>query len=85
MILNLYAIKDELSEFASPITIKDDENAKRYFRHIVSENKMMRDNPEDFSIWHIGTFSTETGQIAFRQPEKLEGAKAFIREEKTND
>ena len=76
MIFNLYCIKDELSEYASPITIEDDAQAKRYFRYTVENTKMMKDNPEDFSIWHCGYFDTETGQISGTEKKLLERAKS---------
>ena len=76
MIFNLYVIKDELSEYASPITIEDDAQAKRYFRFKIENTKMMADNPEDFSIWYTGKFDTETGEIKADKLKLIERAKS---------
>lgn len=57
----LYSVKDELSEFAAPIMIKDDALAKRYFREMIERTPIMKGNPTDFSIWAIGEFDTNTG------------------------
>lgn len=84
MIFNLYAIKDELSEFAAPMVIQDDTQAIRYFKNKVFENKMMLDNPEDFSIWRIGKYETETAIIEYQAPEKIISAKSFVRKENNN-
>ena len=80
MIFNLYAVKDELSEYASPVTIETEAQAKRYFRHIIETTKMMADNPEDFSIWEVGKFDTETGTIKSKQPKLIERAKGVKHE-----
>lgn len=76
MMLNLYTIKDELTEYAPPVTIQTDELAKRYFREITKENKMMSNNPEDFSIWYIGNYDTEDGTIEPCRPKLIERAKS---------
>lgn len=75
MIFKLYAIKDELSEFAAPVTIETEEQAKRYFRQLVETTKMIKDNPEDFSIWEIGTYNTESATIKSHYPNLIERAK----------
>lgn len=77
MIFNLYAIKDELSEFAAPLCIEDDAQAVRFFKNKVFENRMMMDNPEDFSIWKIGKYETETAIVTYSAPEKIISAKSF--------
>lgn len=76
MIFHLYAIKDELSEYASPITIETEAQAKRYFRQMVENTKMMADNPEDFSIWEVGKFDTENGTITSALPKLIERARS---------
>lgn len=62
MILKTYAIKDEHNGYATPIPFPNDETAKRYFREMQQENITIRYTPEDFSIWRLGTFNTETGE-----------------------
>ena len=81
MMFKMYAIKDELSEFASPLAIQDDAQAKRYFRYEVSKTKLMSDNPEDFSIWEVGDFDSETGVVMGKTPKLVERAKSTRKEE----
>ena len=63
LILNMYALKDELNGFAPPIPFNNDEIAKRYFKEMCAENITVKYSPMDFSIWHIGEFNTTTGTI----------------------
>lgn len=71
MIFGLYAIKDELSGFASPIPMEDDKQAKRYFKQRLIDTPIMKSNPTDFSIWCIGQFDTNTGVIRAFNPADL--------------
>ena len=63
MTLKMYAIKDELNGFAPPIPMANVEVAKRYFREMLQGNNTMKIEPKDFSIWAMGTFNTETGEM----------------------
>lgn len=72
MKFELYAIKDELSEFAAPIPIPDEPQARRYFRETVKATPMMANNPEDFSIWKVGEYDTENGSLAGIRPLLIE-------------
>lgn len=80
MKLRLYAIKDELSEFEPPWACEDDAQAKRTFRYRVDTTKMMADNPEDFSLWHVGEYDTKTGETGSELPfaELIERAKGKV-------
>lgn len=72
MIMNLYAIKDELNGFTWPTPIPNDEMAKRHLREMITNNPSMKIEPKDFSIWRIGEFNTETGLISNNNPKMLE-------------
>lgn len=61
MILEMYAIKDELNGFTTPIPINTEEIAKRYFKDQMLGNPTMKNSKEDFSLWKMGTFDTESG------------------------
>lgn len=61
MILEMYAIKDELNGFTTPIPINTEEIAKRYFKDQMIGNPTMNNSKEDFSLWKMGTFDTESG------------------------
>lgn len=71
----LYAIKDDLSEFAAPIAIiarSDDEVGKRYFRKMCQTTDIMIGNEDQFSLYKVGEFDTETGNITNYDPEFIE-------------
>lgn len=63
MTLNMYAIKDELNGFTSPIPFMSEELAKRYLKDQVMSNPTIGNTPKDFSMWHVGLYDTETAQF----------------------
>lgn len=63
MIDNLYAIKDELSGYGSPVPIPDEAQALRWWHNMLTDNRLMASSPKDFSLWQIGIWNTETGEI----------------------
>lgn len=63
MIMALYAIKDELNGYTSPIPFMNEELARRYLKDQYMSNPTVKNTPEDFSIWKLGTLETETGHI----------------------
>lgn len=78
MIFKLYAIKDELSEYAPTLMpFEEDAQAKRWFRNYCEENPMVKRNPEDYSIWYVGEFDSKTGETnnSLPFPELVERAK----------
>lgn len=78
MILSMYAIKDELNGFTALIPFPNDEMAKRYLKDQAYENPTVKINPEDFSIWYICSFDTQTGKISqAEQPRLIERAKNY--------
>lgn len=77
MIVKLYSIKDEMTEFSVQLTpFVEEPTAKRWFRDTVKSNQLMRDNPEDFSLWEVGNFDSKTGQLEHLPfPQLIEKAK----------
>lgn len=61
MILKMYAIKDELNGFTSPIPFMSEELVKRYMKDQYFGNPTIKNSPKDFSIWEVGTWDTESG------------------------
>lgn len=74
MKIKMYSIKDELNGYTTPIPITNDELAKRYFKEQVITNPTIKNSKEDFSIWRMGTFNTETGEYENEVPVLLERA-----------
>lgn len=67
MILNWYAIKDNLAEvFFAPMLFDNDEVAKRYFAAFINskENDVISQNPQDYDFFKLGAFDRSTGDIA---------------------
>lgn len=76
MIFNLYAIKDELSQYSPALMpFEEDAQARRWFRDQVSNNTLMKSNPEDYSIWKVATMETKEGNVTTFNPELIERAK----------
>lgn len=69
----LYSIKDELSEFAAPIMLNDENVAKRYFHVQLENTPLLKSNPTDFSIWCVGELETKSGIVkGYNVPELIE-------------
>ena len=72
MMYEMYAIKDELSGFTTPIPFIDCENAKRYFRTQLEDNIYMKYNKKDYSLWYTGLFDEKDGIFKSVGPELIE-------------
>lgn len=77
MTLKLYALKDELNGFTSPIPFTNEEMAKRYLKDQYSSNPTVKNTPEDFSIWRVGEYDTEKGNLIGEEPVLIERAKSY--------
>ena len=49
------------STFRAPFYAMNEADAKRAFKMIMDENKLMRDNPSDFELYHVGMWDDEAG------------------------
>lgn len=77
-ILPLYSIRDRHVGFTPPIPMENDEYAKRYFKTQMLENPTMKDSPEDFTLWIIGTFTTSNGMIHERDQELIAKGEDYV-------
>lgn len=68
MIFKMYSIKDKLNGYTTPIPMVDDKVGMRYFKDQIIGNPTMKNTPEDFEFYHMGTFDTESG--TFMAPAK---------------
>ena len=70
MILNKYTIFDSaLEAYHHDYSLENDAIALRQFADMANDEKIeISKNPEDFSLWHIGTFETTTGELTPVQP-----------------
>lgn len=75
MKMGLYSVYDEASRtYNRPVTEQTDAQALRIFKQEINRaevNNLMNSNPEDFSLYHVGTFDTDTGTITPADPIRL--------------
>ena len=77
MILTMYAIKDELNGFTSPIPFMSEELARRYMKDQYEGNPTIKNSPKDFSIWQIGFYDTETADFKQIENKLIERAENY--------
>ena len=78
MIYNMYTVKDELTNnFKAPVLMMNDSEALRQFKGQVNNIQLWKDNPSDFSLYKVGTFDEEKGEI-IPEMEKLAGGRSVV-------
>ena len=78
MIVSIYSVKDELSnEFMQPALISNDDLAKRQFKTQVNTITLWKENASDYSLYKIGSFNNETGEI-IPKIEKIAGGRSVL-------
>ena len=64
MILCKYTIYDSaLEAYHQDYSLENDAIALRQFADMANEETQIAKNPEDYSLWRIGTFETTTGEL----------------------
>lgn len=64
MITELYAVKDELTQmYLQPAHFNSEDEAKRQFKSQINTIPLWKDNSSDFSLFRIGTYNNETGEL----------------------
>lgn len=65
MVVKLYAIVDLKTQvFMAPVCCYNDEHAMRVFkREFRREGMVVKDFPEDFQLYRVGTFSDSSGCV----------------------
>lgn len=68
----LFAIRDNVAKsFNSPFADANEVNPKRSFLNLCKDKKtIVGTNAEEFSLWRLGEFNEETGEVT-NNPEKL--------------
>lgn len=59
MIISLYSVHDALNGFGAPSLQNNDAAAMRSFAEVFKDVY----SPTDYSLWKIGSFDTESGEI----------------------
>ena len=64
MKFNIYAVKDELTQkFLQPTFGENEDAVIRIFKTQINTLPIWKDNPADFSLYQVGEFTEETGEI----------------------
>lgn len=61
MKLNLYSIKDKQDQFKQPFVDVNDALVLRHLNNSLKDKNEFSLNPEDFILYRVGSFDTETG------------------------
>jgi len=83
MRMNAYTVRDSAAEaFNDPFFLRTHGEALRYFAQAVNqENHPFNQHPDDYTMFHIGEFCTETGHFFACDPHSLGLASQFIERE----
>lgn len=79
MMLTMYALKDELNGFTSPIPFANEDIAKRYLKEQAMENPTIRNSAKDFSIWQIGFYDSDTAKFDQIENKLIERADNYVK------
>jgi hypothetical protein len=65
MILNVYSVFDSIAgNYNTPFFLGNDALARRTGYDLVHDEKsIVHSHPSDFSIYHIGAFDTDSGEL----------------------
>lgn len=64
MVYGLYVMRDLKVGFLSPNVDSNDASAIRNFAHaIMSSQNVMHTHPQDFELYKLGTYETDTAEI----------------------
>jgi len=87
--MKIYSVRDKrANEYGQPMAMPTDAHAVRSFTQEVNRTdtaNMLNQYPEDFAIYHVGTFDSETGCITENGPQLLMEAIAAKRPAETPD
>lgn len=64
--MKIYAVRDKLAGFCFVMSQSNDEVAKRNFNLMYKPDS---DNVEDFELWYVGDWNTDSGKIKAVTPD----------------
>lgn len=85
MIYNVYCVHDAAVGFLRPAIDQNDAVTMRHFQAMVNESPEMMMKPEDFTLYRIGSFDTDTGAISGCPAELVCSASDFVRKRGKNN
>ena len=83
MILKIFTIKDKKSNFGQLFTEQNQLVALRNFNELCnSKDTMINKYPEDYSLYEIGEYDTETGEVkGYKTLKEIASAESFAKKE----
>lgn len=79
MKLPIFAIRDAKTGFLSPTVDMNDPAAIRNFEHAVrNSGSLMNSHPQDYSLFRIGEFDNETGEVSACLPANIADATSVL-------
>lgn len=83
--IKIYAVKDELTNtFLQPTYGENDLEITRIFAYQINNTAIWKDNPADYTLYRLGTFNEETGEIESKI-ERLTGGRSVWKKEGKDD
>ena len=74
----IYVIRDQRTSFLTPTVDMNDASALRNFEHAVQDkNSLFFSHVEDYSLYRIGTYDSDTGSIDPEMATLLVDGKSF--------
>lgn len=79
MKMQVFSVYDAVAElFAEPFYAQNVQSGIRAFGHAVRTQERLKQYPEDYSLFHIGEFDQELGELqGFAKPHKVSMATNF--------
>lgn len=82
----VYAIRDKKAGFLQPMLDSNDETAKRNFAFAVQRgDSMFLAFPDDYDLYRIAEFNTESGEMVGHLPEFICSARTFLVKDVTDN
>lgn len=74
------SIKDELTGiYMEPKYFDSDEDAIRFFKYVLNQNKIMKDNAAMYSLYRLANFGEKSGyHIEEGQPYMIQGGTSVL-------
>lgn len=73
MIFNIYSIRDRaIDSYGRPFYMQTHAAATRAFKDELNrEGSEMSPHPEDYDLFHLGSFNDATGEFITQQPQQI--------------
>ena len=84
---SIYSIYDsKMTAYNTPFFSHNNQTALRSFEEAVNdENTTINKHPDDYSLWHIGYFNEDSGEIIPEKPHNLGLAREYHRGQKITE